>query len=405
MTSPQDITQLAFQMLDKFNAWLQDGQLLAIQAMALKSELELLTGAPIDPTLDPTPLLTTAYTTGIAHRDEAGKLLLVAFRLAREVERIKNTPVPEDPVFGPGGAYEHLPDPIGSFEPMSHEPLELSSNNSDQVWTFPTAKHQGKRYLGDSASAPWGDHGPLWGFRCYNVEGEIRDLEVWRCGDFHKGREGHLFYFNVFGDLLISNCTGNQHGGQFLQLVWREGETRIDESLWNHENHTVRVENCQSIDGGCINEGMAVRASWPIAFYNPGQSLEIDNFVLRAHNVSDFQYNGITYNSHGCLFVGPGQVYRRTPNVIVRNVDAECLRPDRSMMKFWGVDNVLVENCRLVAVDGECSITIVDDCGRVELRNIDTDGAPLKIKIAKQSDPYRADRTVLYDGTSFLFEG
>lgn len=302
-----------------------------------------------------------------------------------EPEPEETTEYDVDPVFLEGGAYgwmrELRPEgrfEVGGFGGLTHDGDGFPTGwNSAEVLELP-AGMSGHRIVYNNAKAEWGEAGPKWGVRQYNVTGELSDLEFWRVGDFEKGREGHMVYQNLArGGVTYRNLKGVQCGGQFLQLVFREGETKMDPADWPQPDDWVRILDCEWVDGGNINEGQAVRAARPIAFYNPGTRLLIDGLDVDV-DVPDFAWSAGTANSHGVLSVVPGQKYRRCPEAIVRNVRATCRRPDRSMVAFAAVDVALLESSRLEAPGGTPVVSISDNCGTVTIRDLEL---PVTVKI------------------------
>ena len=240
--------------------------------------------------------------------------------------------------------------------------------DSDRVCELPTAELAGRTVVFDDAAASWGEHGPKWGLRVYNATGVLRGLTLWRAGDFSEGREGHGGYFSAFQDLTIEDCAFIQCGAQGLQIVWRSHETKIPPETWNQAAHVVTVRNVRMQDCGQINAGSAVRASWPCTIFAPGQAIVVDRLTVRTRfkPYADGQHPLI--ESHGALFIGPGDEYRRTPKARVEGLDCEVWNSDRQELVLWAQDDALVLRPLIVDHGGRAEIAIVDDCGRVEIR-------------------------------------
>ncbi len=248
-----------------------------------------------------------------------------------------------------------------------------------------------RKVIWNSTKAPgWDEWGPKWGMRGYNVTGLLENLTQYRCGDFEKGREGHAVYFNVYAGLTLRNVHAIQCGGQAIQLVWRDSETKIVDGGAN-EMYWVRIEDCSAIDCGVINEGSAVRASYPLSFFNPGQAIRIDNFKVRC-DIPTFQKSVGACNSHGGVFIGPGQVYRRCPGAIINGLDIEVNRPDRACLKLWAVDTAIVNELSIVSEGRPGNVTIIDDCGLVEINNPITD---INVQVKSSDKPFGQPITVL----------
>lgn len=290
--------------------------------------------------------------------------------------------------------------------------LWMAGWNSANIVKFP-ASLSGRTIVWNSTEAPWGnDYGPLWGIRSYNVGGTLRDFTQYRVGDFHKGREGHAIYLNVYGDVLLERVIAKQCGAQFAQIVWRPGETKIKPELWDHADRTVRIVDCASIDNGAINEGNAVRASWPLAYYGPGQSIELIRFKVRT-KLEPFKISGNPgRQSHGAVFIGPGtsqpsnldpnapgnfvfagdvvnedtlQCYGRTPKALIVDLDVEVWNSDREEVRLWNVGDALVDSARIVDHGGVADLVIVNDCGRVEIREPEND---ISVRVVSRFKPY-----------------
>lgn len=281
--------------------------------------------------------------------------------------------------FAVGGAYAWLPDSYdipGVFKGSITDGLDpidalgiapINSNRSGSRDPIPDVS--GSRSLCISAfSTQMNQHGPLWWLRRYNAEGSVRDVVVWRAGDFVKGREGHVLYLNVLGDLSIEDVTAVQCGAQVIQLVWRPKETGLPQSAWGKPGGTVSIKNLVAIDPGVINTGAAVRASHPVSFFNPGHdALDVDGYKLRCNHAKPFQLkpNGEFYHSHGALLTGPG--FGRCGLVELRNLDLVCVRPDRPMIRANAVDNFRIVSGMMHVPQGINQIDVWNTCKRFEI--------------------------------------
>jgi hypothetical protein len=261
---------------------------------------------------------------------------------------------------------------------------------------------------------PHGEHGPTWLLRNFEVAGDLNNLLAWRVGDFHAGREGHLGYFNVRGNLHVKNLVGIQHGAQLLQLVWRtthEGETGTwqDPTKWpENQEHPVQItlENLVSIDGGVINarEGVpvsAVRASWPITIFNPGHKhVHVTGVYVRCnHGVPFPDSHGVMRNSHGVLVAVPQTRYIKGGTLDIEGIDAVVCNPDRSLMRFGYWDEVVLHDSkRLAQMDANGKETV----GRIAVEN-DVDKFIIEptfnwtgeVVVYDHNDPYKGQLKVL----------
>lgn len=180
-----------------------------------------------------------------------------------------------------------------------------------------------------------GQGGTLWFARVYNAFGLIEDLEVWDCGDFVQGREGHVIYGNFVPhkDTTIRGLRVRRSGGQAVQREFRLSETSIPESVWKSAVGTFVVEDSDFQETGLLDEvhgGAAVRASWAMSLYATGQR----TIVRRVKHV-----NFHSPEPHeGSVFIGPGQSGFRTPFALVEDCDFWTESHDRAEVFFGACD-------------------------------------------------------------------
>jgi len=313
-----------------------------------------------------------------------------------------------------------LGDTSKNSDPRAGEPI-LGWNASALV-TIPDAWSGERAIVWNNTKPGWGgagDRGPLWGRRGYNMAGTLENLVQRRVGNWTKGKEGHALYLNPAGDVLIRNVHAIECGAQWGQFAWRPKETRLPLELWPLNTGAVlRIEDSSAIDCGAINAGDAVRASWPLAFYATGHELEVVRFKVRT-KLPPFTQNGNPgRQAHGAVFVGPGtssrinysgpdaveyagdtvrytatgsngsdsfQVYARTPKATLEGLDIELWNSDREEVRLWNVGEALLIAPRIVEHGGTADVVIVDDCGRVEIRDAVTE---LRVRIKSAATPY-----------------
>jgi len=279
----------------------------------------------------------------------------------------------EGPIFEEGGHYAWLPDSymIDDAPAWMHEllgsdkagvaPLRLDVNDPRLVEQGPLsaiprdnfksvvpfnlpeeASHLRARCV--SAAQPWGEQGPTWFMRNFEVQGELSDIVLWRPGDFGNGREGHCFYFNVRGDLHMHDIIAVQHGAQAMQLVWRTnsiGETGTinDPEAWPEAQSppvNILVERFASIDGGVIDERpgvplQAVRASWPFTVFTTGHnSVTMRDLFIRTNLPVPFKGE---FRSHGAIVAAPGKRKVMSNLLILEDLDVELHASDRSIIR------------------------------------------------------------------------
>lgn len=236
----------------------------------------------------------------------------------------------------------------------------------------------------DNKMSPWGDHGPLWGLRGYDVFDRLENLQLWRVGDWTKGREGHAVYLNVSGDLLIRNLSGIQCGAQLLQIVWRKAESRWQQPTLKN---TIRLSKLLAFNCGMINSGMAVRASWPVSIFNTGAGISIDNVTVVTNLPPFVGDRNETFRSHGALMVGPSEREPyRTPWLHVVGLKSRLNLPDRDEVRIDSVDSAILTGLDMIRNDGAPPrVTIVDDCGEVFIGEV---RAPLEVCIRDKTRPF-----------------
>lgn len=279
----------------------------------------------------------------------------------------------------------------------------------------------------DNAQAPWGDYGPLWGARCYNIEGLIQDLTLARVGDWTTGREGHGFYFNWLGDLTLRRVRMLQVGGQGLQTCFRPRETAVAPPGWPSPDSWLTLEDCEFIDCGQINAGAAVRSSWPVSLFATGGSVKLDGVTVRTE-LEPFEVKGKQYRSHGALFVGPprsaaadpdtlpveGPVavdhagdwvywagwkskgttfngYFRTPVAEIIDLVVEVTDSDREELHFRNVGVIFLDNPNIVEHGGEADVVVTLDCGSFTVFET---VHPLTIYFTPEENPHRKSDAV-----------
>lgn len=302
----------------------------------------------------------------------------------KPVEPVPPEDYPLGADFGPDGRYNFLPDePVlelleagASLQNDPENPDVMVWNagwNSDQIVVAPD-ELSGQAVVYTSTFNEYHNETlPKWGIRSYNVVGSIEDLTLARVGDFTSGREGHGIYVNLGGSFGVKDYTALQCGGQAIQVVFRESETRLPQSQWPDSSDTLLLENVSAIDCGMINDGMAVRASYPFAIYNPGTKVVITNLKVHTTNGEAFPTSTGEGRSHGALFVGYGQTQRRTPYLNVTGVDLLCIDPDRPMIKLEGIDVARIREGSIVVPGSLGRVEVADDCGSVTLGPFDTD--------------------------------
>jgi hypothetical protein len=345
-----------------------------------------------------------------------------AAKSAAEVRlrRLRNAILPtggggwvEDEVFQAGASYGWLPDTYnipGVFvgkvtDCQEHGPFSLIPTNSNVSNEIFNLHLSGGRYACNNNAASWGEHGPKWFLRNYNVAGGLADMLVWRVGDWSQGREGHVCYFNVQGDLVIKNLIGVQHGAQLVQLVWRDHETALPQSMWpvNNPNSTVTLQDLVSVDGGLINLGMAVRASWPISFFNPGHKfLMIDGFKQRTNHAVPFPTTTAgPKRSHGGILTGGDPNAYQGKSALLKRLDMICADPDRDMIRAWHFDEFIINDglIRVTNADGAVTpwqndIGVANNVKHFEIKpEVDFTGT---VYVFDNDKPYSANKLAVF---------
>lgn len=298
----------------------------------------------------------------------------------------------------PDPAFAGREGPKGLLEWGGAESLANFGWQSDREHAVPAAL-SGRRVLYNNVATSWGDTGPLWGIRAYNVTGTLRDLELWRVGDWKKGREGHAVYLNVAGSLEVVGLRAVQCGGQALQIVWRGGETRMPAEAWPDEGDMISVRDSSAKDCGAITRGAAVRASWPFSIFATGARVEIAGVTVETELPEFVGDRGERFQSHGALLVGWGDQGRRTPSLVVSGLGGRIVRSDRSEVRLEGVDLVIVRGISLTEVggDGVCTIDAVG-CGAILIEECSVD---VRVRVFSRERPWSnptLERTVRAGG-------
>jgi hypothetical protein len=297
-------------------------------------------------------------------------------------EFLPDEPIPVEPddldagPFAEGGAYawlpdgysipaEEVPDWVGgggpleiqmgpALEPMPNvTPRFTAGWGQGELVDLAQLGAQGAREINPGASSGVEHYGPLHYVRAFNATGELGDFDAWRVGDFKNGREGHVVYLNATAlegvPTRVADVVGIQHGGQLVQVVWRETEDgspiKLPEEFWPEQvpGSTLALQRLVSIDGGVINEGTAVRASWPISIFTPGHELiQLDKLWVRCNHPQPFKTSSKgDCRAHGALIVeNDGKRPMRSGLVEVSDFRFEVTDSDRAVCRFGDVDEV-----------------------------------------------------------------
>lgn len=290
--------------------------------------------------------------------------------------------------FTASSIFAAAPPPRGLFELGGWDSLANFGWESDHAWAIPPTLSD-RRVVFNNAAASWGEHGPKWGIRSYNVVGKLADLELWRCGDWSNGREGHACYLNVAGDLELTRLRAVQCGGQALQIVWRVGETRMPRSSWPTAANLIALLDCSAQDCGAITDGQAVRASWPFSFFATGARVELKDLRVDTRLPEFVGDRGERFRAHGALLVTGGEEGRRTPNLVVDGLAGKVTRCDRSEVRLQSVDVAELRNLTLTEEggDGACTVDVVDDCRSV---HISGSSSTVVVRVISSAKPFSA---------------
>lgn len=290
--------------------------------------------------------------------------------------------------FVAAGVFSGATPPRGIFEAGGWDSLSNFGWQSNRAWPVP-ASLSARRVVFNNLAASWGEHGPKWGVRAYNVVGVLSDIELWRVGDWSNGREGHSVYLNVAGDLDVSRLRAVQCGGQMLQIVWRVGETQMPRAEWPTSANLISINECTAQDCGAITAGQAVRASWPVSIFATGARVEVHNLTVNARLPEFIGDRGEVFRAHGALLVSGGEEGRRTPELTVDGLAGSVTRCDRSEIRLAEVDTANLSNISLVEQggDGVCTIDVVDDCHQV---HVSASPVPVTVRIIAASKPFSA---------------
>jgi len=304
--------------------------------------------------------------------------------------------------------------PGGKYSWMGHAPVEegteiggsvrISRNDngygSTIAWKI-TPEHSNRTIVWNSTKATWEEWLPKWGVRDYNAYGLIENLTQYRCGDFHKGREGHAVYLNVISELRMANVHAVECGGNAIQLVWRAKESDVPIEAQSRDNSAITLNNVSATNCGAITSGSAVRASYPFSIFNPGQDILINGMKVRC-NLPSFLWSGVMRRSHGGLVIHPGQAYRRTDYVEINGLDIEIHNSRRGLVKLGAIDHCVMRSPRVIDHGGENTVSIVDDCGVVEIIEPLSD---LVVKIRSQDDDKVYKHVNVFAGSTYTFTG
>lgn len=296
--------------------------------------------------------------------------------------------------YRPAALFGSLEQPSGAFELGGFEGLALSSNASGTIDVLSPALSDRRVVFNNARASGWEEHGPKWGLRVYNVAGLLENLELWRVGDWTQGREGHAFYGNVAGDLTIRDLTAVQCGGQAVQVVWRVAETRLPRTLWPTAANLITLERVTAIDCGMINDGAAVRASWPVSIFATGARVHVKDLEVRTRlPVFDGGTAGPS-RSHGVLVNTWGEEGRRTPELVIDGLSGLVVQSDRPEIRATAAGDVVLRrnSLREEGGDGVCTLAFVEDCASLL---VEESSAPVRILFAKADKPWTTVREVM----------
>lgn len=212
----------------------------------------------------------------------------------------------------------------------------------------------------------------LWFDRTYNTSGTTENVEVRNTGDRALGREGTVFYENVYGSRTLRRVRLSNVGAHGFQFSWRGWRRRQDDGGENFPgNRETRLPGWDSeepmpsspgsiltlddwkVEGtGQITRGHAVRSSWGGGcFYNPVDHFLVTLFKLDNREAGVFEdQHGRIWRSRGGLCSAPG----KNPNQRVKTVTYDSLQlhipdSDRSALRLWGDDEVFVSHSGIFA--------------------------------------------------------
>ena len=330
--------------------------------------------------------------------------------------------LPEPSEFAEGGEYEWLDDAINpsdwpawayqqaegqglisaegmirvdspAWKDLGPDRMQVTGGwNSDQFVDMVSHNYEGA-FINMGSEHPWGDT-CLWGTRVYNARGTHGHRVVMRCGDFKRGKEGHVVYVNAAADFELCNVIGIQHGAQLAQVVWRPGETLLALEDWpeSKPDGKLHLHHLLSIDGGVINSGVAVRASWPVSIFTPGHpEILVEHLYQRtAHAVP---FNGGTSGlcrSHGSVMStksgngtdAEGKLFT------LREFDVALTESDRAPFRFGDCEEVLVTDGKLAETGSNRGINVLANTKRLRIDpSVDWAGP---ITVFDPASPYKS---------------
>ena len=313
---------------------------------------------------------------------------------------------------------EPLPDPdippvLFPWEEVMAPVAYANSNVSPEPLPVP-AELSNKSYIGYQGPPGWQQ--TIWLYRLYNAEGVIENVRARRIGDFHKGREGHVIYANVWGDFEVRNLEVEDIGAQVLQLVWRGQAPKLEEREnrmpgWDEpdgipaKGGTLVLTSITGRRCGLINQGQAVRASWPISIFNPEHRVEMSGIaLLNGENPEFVGDRDEMFASHGGISLMPGKrPTQHTPSGFLRDFEIVTRLSDRASLRLWRVESFEVRHGMIASTEpGERPyIDIVDDCEAVDIAaGLHFDG---DIRICRAAEPFKAAKVIPYTGQRFRF--
>jgi len=345
-------------------------------------------------------------------------------------EQQPDEPIPDEPAdtpffrpFDSGGSYAWLPDaylfdevdvPLWAWElfegqdPTSGALEILLGHGQDEMpnvtprytagWgsdlrvNLATLGAAGSDEINPGVSAAGEHRGPLHYVRAFNATGTLEGFHAYRVGDFFAGREGHVVYLNATAlpgiPTRVSRIVGVQHGGQLVQIVWRETEdgkpTGLPVEEWpeNVPGSTLQLDRLVSIDGGTITEGNSVRASWPISIFTPGhERIEIEKVWVATSLPKPFKKPGKgDCRSQGALIVeNDGKRPIRSGVVSLEDFLFDVTDPDSAVCRFGDVDEVSIDGGKIRERGKQRGMGFVSNVERVRIgADVDWSG-PIRI--------------------------